>query len=428
MNIPYEILCMIPKNKIPMDEFGNNRFYLNFVNKVKNPNMTTAGINRTIMFNRRAGINKEGDLTQICIKNEKFKLRLPEDNGSNATYRDQGQDLITLELISDQLDNSLATFCILVNIKSFYNLLREIKSIKGGVLAGNYCLDIQDRGLLDIVLENPSDKEYKEARNVGKTLSTSKLTSKWKPGHVYLLKTREKVLYVGEVRNIVAKMDYWSPRRYSSFPIFANTYDDKYFRFIGDYSYTMVIEGAFINGSKNSIDMEKYKGYSIREFLRSYLNNKVIPSGSYQKAFSVWYGPKVAVDLGEYLEVDNPDITDEFKEVVNFTLDSVDINNTDEITSNKIKYLSSVIPEFLDNNETIRKNYIDYVMNQFTNYLANRKRYYTNAIPEVSDVFKNINFDDDYSKIRFIKEYFKSITEEELVVIVSKAIEEAKKR
>ena len=67
-------------------------------------------------------------------------------------------------------------------------------------------------------------------------------------------------------------------------------------------------------------------------------------------------------------------------------------------------------------------------MNQFTNYLANRKRYYTNAIPEVSDVFKNINFDDDYSKIRFIKEYFKSVTEEELVVIVSKAIEEAKKR
>ena len=104
------------------------------------------------------------------------------------------------------------------------------------------------------------------------------------------------------------------------------------------------------------------------------------------------------------------------------------MSNNDEITSNKIKYLSSVIPEFLDNNETIRKNYIDYVMNQFTNYLANRKRYYTNAIPEVSDVFKNINFDDDYSKIRFIKEYFKNITEEELVVIVSKAIEEAKKR
>ena len=387
--IPSEISCLVPIEK--MDE-GKFDIIISFTDKKSNNSV----LFRRLKNNNINIISKPEEVQKITIKNEGFKLYLSEEQNIKPFRWDKGKQCTLLEIRSDQLDNSKARYYIMVDSIEFIRIIQQAKYIIDGEVGGTYSLDITN-GIMKPVLENKLDEEYVEAKKTGEILSNNKFTKKWIPGHLYLTKQGLKILYLGNIKNIVVAENNWGP--------------DKKYRF--NYS-----------NKTERFDLESHKGETIETFLRSYYYSYIIPKSKYLSSFSVIRSKSIpGIDLGEYVK-SSEDITTELKEFAGLLLSKIGEDEFNLIDSNsvKIRHLTSIFPEFISSDEKLKETITSNLIDSFKEELENSFYWkFYHKLPEVNDIL----ISPKYRKIYYLRQVLK-MSDEELTSKITKIIKEIK--
>ena len=430
MNIPSEVLCFVPKkDKLINDSAPFLIYFLDRTKKTKRAEILLLRKTFSSIDNlHRKSIEKSEDLELITLKNEGFELFLSKFESN--FYYDAGKTFIKVEVKHPELESYSASFHILVEIHSFYTILKKIRNIEECKLDGTFSMNFEGRGLLCPVVEDNSNSEFINAKKVGKLLSTEKLTSKWIPGHLYLLKNREKVLYLGNIKNVISK-GYWD---WKNTYLFANVINEFYLNCNNMDSENLLTitklinPEAYIGSTPIKFNIDTYKGWDISNFLREYLCNKIIPNNHYESSFTIIPNSKPAVDLGEYVKVIDSDITTTFKSIVNFMISDliVDDRIESELCKNEtLKYFISAVPELINENQTIKKTFINIKLDRLRDTLLNMKKssYYSRNLMEsltAENLIKN------YREMITISKVVYSLSKEELLNLAKDVLKEVK--
>lgn len=429
MNIPSEVLCFVPKK----DKLINSSvpFLIYLLDKTKKTKQAETSLLKKTFNNNNSlhnkSIEKCEDLESIVLKNEGFELFL--SNFDRIFYYDAGKTFIKVEVTHPELESYSTSFYILVEIHSFYTILKKVRNMEECKLDGTFSMNFEDRGLLCPVVEDNSNSEFINAKKVGKLLSTEKLTSKWIPGHLYLLKNREKVLYLGNIKNVISK-GYWD---WKNTYLFANVINEFYLNCDSVDSENLLTITILINpedyigSTSNQIqfNIDTYKGWNFSNFLREYLSNKIIPNNYYESSFTILPKSKPAVDLGEYIEVIDSDITTIFKSIINFMISDLIVDNRieSEIRNNAtLKYFLSAVPELINENQTIKKTFINTKLDKLKDALLMKKSYQKSSLNSLTaeSLIKN------YREMTTLSKVVYSLSEEELLNLAKNLLKEVK--
>ena len=141
------------------------------------------------------------DHSEIIIPNSGFKIYLDEE--TSLFWKD-----FRVRIILEH--PGLETLCkggkvrTYIGVSEFFNLIGERGgNLQGFMIPGSFC--IKDSGVMWIsaVLENMLDSDFLEAKQAGQIRNGS-MTSKWIPGHRYVMKNGNQVLYLGHVNSFAA--------------------------------------------------------------------------------------------------------------------------------------------------------------------------------------------------------------------------------
>ena len=417
--IPSEISCLVPIEK--MDE-GKFDIIISFTDKKSNNSV----LFRRLKNNNINIISKPEEVQKITIKNEGFKLYLSEEQNIKPFRWDKGKQCTLLEIRSDQLDNSKARYYIMVDSIEFIRIIQQAKYIIDGEVGGTYSLDITN-GIMKPVLENKLDEEYVEAKKTGEILSNNKFTKKWIPGHLYLTKQGLKILYLGNIKNIVVAENNWGPDKKYRFNLDTplNTNYGNLIRYCETDDMMLVIEGFTLDSNKTErFDLESHKGETIETFLRSYYYSYIIPKTKYLSSFSVIRSKSIpGIDLGEYVK-SSEDITTELKEFAGLLLSNIGEDEFNLIDSNsvKIRHLTSIFPEFISSDEKLKETITSNLIDSFKEELENSSYWkFYHKLPEVNDIL----ISPKYRKIYYLRQVLK-MSDEELTSKITKIIKEIK--
>lgn len=313
MKIPFKVSCIIPKSRLKDNEFG---IIIGFVDSKKRSNLST-------LYKRLDRYKKE-DLEEVTFENKGFRLFLSSDQNIPICRHISGLDITYLEIKNDHLDNTRARYYIPISLYSLIKLLNNSKYIVDGEISGSYSLDINGTTATPI-LENPLDEEYKKSVEFGKLLATSKKTTKWIPGHLYITNSGSKILYLGDIRreDILIIRNRWGSDKETKFSLFANIFQTELIDKLNSHNKNMlIIEGNSIDESlPDSFKINSYKGSSISEFMNDYINKYIVPKSKYYYGFSVIVNKQLSgIDLGEFLVQDVIDPAEKLKDIASISL------------------------------------------------------------------------------------------------------------
>lgn len=395
--IPSEISCLVPIGKMDEDKFD---IIISFTDKKSNNNSVLL---RRLRNNNINVITKQEEVQKITIKNEGFKLYLSEEQNIKPFRWEKGRQCMLLEIRSDQLDNSKARYYILVEFIEFIKLIQQTKYIIDGEIGGTYSLDVTN-GMMKPILEDKLDEDYIEAKKTGEILANNKFTKKWIPGHLYLTKKGSKILYLGNVKNIVITKNDWGPDKKYRFKLdtsLAASYGNL-IKYCGDTEDMMlVVEGFALDGDKEGrYDLESHKGETIETFLRNYYHSYIDPKSKYLSSFSIIQSKSIpGIDLGEYVKT-SENITTELKEFAGLLLSNIEEDGFDINSQPKIRLLISMFPEFISNDESLKKTVTSDLIKLFKEDLKDSSlwRFY-HRLPEINEILIELK----YRKIYYLR-------------------------
>lgn len=138
---------------------------------------------------------------EITIANSGFKIYL--DKATEVSWRDFRVRVVVEHPGLEDLckDGKVRTY---IEIKELFSLIgMRGGNVQGFMIPGSYC--IKGSGILWIspVLENMMDSKFIEAKQAGQ-IREGAMTSKWIPGHRYIMKNNKQVLYLGHVNSFVS--------------------------------------------------------------------------------------------------------------------------------------------------------------------------------------------------------------------------------
>lgn len=250
---------------------------------------------------RMAGLESEEDpnFKEIVLENSGFKISFLDNPGRRSWIKDAGRG-IYLVLICLYHPSIEKKFIVYIELKNFMEILPMIE-VSDGDISGTFCLEEKTHisGTCGVSLL-PEDPEIKKKKEFNLTIESTKGTTKWKPGYVYVFKNRSRILYLGEATLSKPYKNY------------------SYFESCGGYpvvtSWGYSIEGYEIN-SKIFVPLDNFpddtweiqlnhlKGSGISNFLENWLD-KIGTENTPKYRLGKYSKSKAAVEYEKFLEDD----------------------------------------------------------------------------------------------------------------------------
>ena len=333
--IPYEVSIYVVKQDIW------NKYYSNYYNSLKtyivSKEKTSASKKETIFYRIASSLNnnkdishklRDEDIKELVIRNSKFELGVTD--GTKVTFDKEG--LVSVSITNDEIKKRINyDLEVFISIDNFFDILKSSNNyITDGSFHGYYYFDnykvsgtnvYKSSFILDD--KNEIDGEVEK----GRLLSQEKKTTTYIPGHKYLLKNRDEILYLGSVsefkkningyekhcsvfhRNFNSRLsDYETviPKATQNRDLIINltNLDD-----ICSNYYTNTSVTSFIKASKGQ-DCEKFLTNWI-EYIITLPESEYVVQNILETCLETSETRNSGVDMGEFLKVDPViDLTD----------------------------------------------------------------------------------------------------------------------
>lgn len=239
-----------------------------------------------------------------------------------------------------------------VDISNFLELLCNSGYVSGCKIHGTYRISSSCKykdGKIEPKLEDPGDETYKESVVAGNCLS-GKQTSKWIPGHKYILKTGTYIIYLGDLKDVLLM---GARGKCTTYPLFSFSH----YRMIYSSQYQGGSGKVFIIIDDHNKDLlEEHKGETSVEFLDFLLGDGYSGLGYYCKVRDDRSTKLTGSDLGEFFKVPDEDL--DFDSLMKFKCRETLKANPDFPKRGKYWYSSSsyvglisVVPTYFKENE-----------------------------------------------------------------------------
>lgn len=153
---------------------------------------------------------------KVVIPNSGFTLSLfPDYEEPHYHYYAKSYCYVHLvKLEHPELAKYPFTIATYMESRNLISLMAKSRNILEGELSGKFCC-IHVSGASGIYhtafdIEDPSDKKMEEGKGIGKIISESKGTTKWKVGYQYVTKTEKTFIYLGDIKGGWLKPAYGS--------------------------------------------------------------------------------------------------------------------------------------------------------------------------------------------------------------------------
>ena len=374
-NIPYKLTFLFPKNcKIS----GNYLTCFPFDSKKKKSYERKI---KTFYISNTCG----KDFEEIEVINSGFTLGILRSFESENAYHLQNSSFgssglcVRLSISHPDFPVLDKKICVLVPVGDFMIALDKSGYISDGALHGTFCLGL-NLGISSVTLElEDKNSDLEKEKEAGKLLSTTRKTSKWIPGHKYLLPSREVLVYLGRAEKILSHKFYSSKNIKSLFSSLA----------LGMSMYEVMNDSVpvFL-----LLDLKRdYSTYgkTIPQFLKSTLTESVDntdPNNIDVLDFQGIFSNKIpgAVDLGKFLdEPDGYNFSEDLKlQIYNF----LKLHNFPEIPQPNLysncceasALYSGITDKFQDIPEIVEslsKNMEKYIKNAISECIRGRRYY-----------------------------------------------------
>lgn len=422
-NIYPNLTCLVPNKPLNNLNFG----YILSIYNDKISESSKKKMEQIKKSNKTFNPGLSSEELEICyLNNNNFKLYLHTVDGNikNFYYKMNNSNVqVPIEIRSDQLNNN-ARYYILVDYINFINLVKTTVIFQDGEIFGNYSLSITKNNIVPILQDN-TNEDYTYSKEVGELLSYGKFTNNWIPGHLYLLKDKKKVLYLGNIKDVMSFYYPWSKDRNHVSYLFSNICSNENttdcHKIITEETMLLMEDSLYdFCYTSTRVDFSSLKDKDIKNIIFDRVQEYSINNSILRTFLLVDKKYYSGIDLGQLITLSNNDITSEFKSSIEYYLN----NNSSNSNFDKIKYyLYSSILEYVLSNQELKKEIIDIKINRFKN----------TELPSYSRLISNYP---GYSPIKsydmILKDanHFKSINlllrigipEKELIDIISKEI------
>lgn len=135
---------------------------------------------------------------RIVLENTGFKLRLVLDVSDRICGASgRSPETILVEIIHPELEKYYPVYTS-VDVNSILRAICRSGEVEDSIVSGTFSfLHEMSYYNTNIVLEDFSDKSLLDKKEKSKLIATTKGTSKWIPGHRYLLKSGKSFIYLG---------------------------------------------------------------------------------------------------------------------------------------------------------------------------------------------------------------------------------------
>ena len=254
----------------------------------------------------KAGPMEDNNVTKVVtIRNQGLRLEVSQFSSENFRYYSGYATYMAVD--SEEIQEKVGKKLLIHIIREdFFKLLWRAKNMTNLVLAGTYCFSANTSQDFNLTahLEDSSDQVLEESKEAGTKMSATKMTSKWIPGHKYVLKKDSKyILYLGEIEEVLTSNEFvWQKRLRNHF-----------FNFSGGSSsyYTGYVEKGtvYLELTQDVIKVVgEYEGKSLPEFIHKCL---MTPDGWRSLSSYLWVRDSRAeqkltgADMGEYMTSSN---------------------------------------------------------------------------------------------------------------------------
>ena len=424
--IPYELIFYVP-NRLKEgleDEYKSFNIFPALIGSAKDTTdkrtrkklsayASLAGFNR---YNAKAN-EVEETVMEVKVRNEGFKLSLPP---ANFPYTQRSIDYripqVSLIVTSPALEQAFPgrNIAILVDTYKFVELISQQQNIVRGNFGGTFCFT-PNASLYstEVYLDDPRNEDIQKAKEVGSTMS-KKLTSKWIPGHMYVKKNGEKLLYLGEYSDIAI---YKRPWQYTHNHALSDNVD-----IIKNGTHARIEKGRIycpLYNENKVKELEGLKGTSLITFLK---NNILDHRDYYTEIRNNAGAPITAADLGEYLTYD-PSVD------LNVTLKQMALQNIGNPVS--LKAMTELqtrmlvfVPSYINDTQHLKKEYIDIKKTRLIGLANEKERYYYSSSGN-NIVYDRSNIENHYKvgqERDLIRKTFVDIPDDEYNAIIDEVL------
>ncbi len=324
---------------------------------------------------KTVGPAEDNEITKVVtLRNQGFRIEIP--------HIGHDQDYIAID--SDEIQEKIGKKLLIhMPYYSLFSLLLKAKNMTNLVLAGTYCFSSSTSQDCNLTahLEDSSDTVLEKSREAGVKMSATKMTSKWIPGHKYVLKNDSKyILYLGDLKNVLAGNDFpWQKKLVSRFFNFSGGN--------GSYYSSFVEEGVVYLELTPDVQklIKDYEGKPLPDFIHNFFMN---PKGWKALSSYVWIRDTKAeqkltgADMGEYMTLtDNYDLNFLVKSICG-TIQAEPKNFEGLLNCrNELSMYSFLAPDLVNTNKDIvsrihvmNKDYIKkYIKDRCTRYWGSPK-------------------------------------------------------
>lgn len=423
--IPYELIFYVPNKLQEGLEDGYKPFNM-FPASVGSAKDTSDKRSRKKLsaYTSLAGFNRynikanevEDTIEEIKVRNEGFKLSLPPTTFSYMQRTiDYRTPQVSLMVTSPALEQALPgrNIVILLDIYKFIKLISQQQNIVRGNFGGTFCLT-PNASLYstEVYLDDPRNEDIQKAKEVGSTMS-KKLTSKWIPGHMYVKKNGEKLLYLGEYSDIaVYKRPWWYTHNHA----LSDNID-----IIKNGTHVRIEKGRMycpLYSEDKVKELEGMKGTSLITFLK----NNILDRRDYYTEIRNNAGALItAADLGEYLTYDSSvDLNVALKQMALQNIGNpVSLKAMTDLQTKMLVF----VPSYINNTPHLKKEYIDIKKTRLIDAASEKGGYYSYS--RNNTVYDRSNIENHYKvgqERDLIRRTFVDIPDDEYNAIIDEAL------
>lgn len=399
LKIPYEVVVFLLKKDVWDKNYSGDYTYFRTIildkakatkPKIERCIQDIISLNREIRNNNALYKFKDDDIITVTIRNNNFNLYIPEDDDRMYYGGDYCSFIGFNHKDVGDLPYKLTTPIGRDNIIA---LLYNCSYITNNIIHGNYLYSSNNF----FCQYRPENLNLQENIFRVDSLGENKKTTKFIPGHIYLLKDKVKVLYLGTLDNIAYRIDNcW--RNDDDHELFLNRMSSVYYKKNADnFLYINLDDVSKVAAIRNN-ELEKffelYKGTNLSEFVSRWIEhwfNNHLDDIDYCLSYNDSLHGGGGIDLGEYLVQDMPgDDTDLDDIIHSFCMSNLE---------NMVKSSPSKI------NKELLIRYSTCLGEDIVNLSDSTKDVISNVIvkPEVDRVFANSLYrlkDDVASKVK----------------------------
>ena len=241
------------------------------------------------------------NIKEIILENSGFKISFLDQPGKRRSWiKDGGRGnlLILICLYHPSIEKK---FSVYVEVNNFMEILPTVETSRGNI-SGTFCLEEKSyiSGVCGVSLL-PEDHETKKEKEFNLTVESLKRTTIWKPGYIYVLENRSRILYLGETtlakytgRDIFKGLGYGGTSIISPY---------SYNRIDCYESQKVFVPIDNIPDDTWEIQLNLFKGFSISNFLEGWLD-KIGTDNYFNYRLGKCAKSKVAVQYEKFLEDD----------------------------------------------------------------------------------------------------------------------------